>query len=38
MNLKVLMTKFEDFKNDKKEDTYDFVAFAYFTAFNRASI
>lgn len=31
MNLKVLVTSFEDFKNGKKEDKYDFVAFAVFT-------
>lgn len=35
MNLKVKITTFEAFKNDKKEDTYDFVAFAFFTTFNR---
>jgi len=35
MNLKVKITTFEAFKNDKKEDTYDFVVFAFFTTFNR---
>ena len=35
MNLKVNITTFEAFKNDKKEDTYDFIVFAFFTTFNR---
>lgn len=34
MDLKVVITKLEDFKNDKKEDMYDFVVFAYFSSFN----
>ena len=38
MNLKVKITTFEAFKNKKKEDMYDFVAFAFFSSFNRHTI